>query len=44
MMAKIDVYVKEATKKLYYDRFYEAKMRDHTLTHDQFIRKLMGLR
>lgn len=44
MMAKIDLYVKDSTKKLYFDKFYEAKARDHALTHDQFLRSLMGLR
>lgn len=43
-MAKLELVVKDSTKELYYHEFYEAKIRDRNLTHDKFIRALMGLR
>lgn len=41
---KLEIVVSENTKKLYYSKFYEAKKIDNKLTHDEFIRQLMGLR
>lgn len=38
----IQINVRKDTHDLYYKKFYDAKANDHSLTHDKFIRKLMG--
>ena len=38
----IQINVRKDTHDLYYKKFYDAKAMDHSLTHDKFIRKLMG--
>ena len=38
----IQINVRKDTHDLYYKKFYDAKAVDHSLTHDKFIRKLMG--
>lgn len=43
-MARLELYVQDGTRKLYYQKFYEAKQRDNTITHDVFMKNLMGLR
>jgi|YelNatPaOPRAMG01_1025707.scaffolds.fasta_scaffold05413_12 hypothetical protein len=43
-MARLEFYVDELTKKLYYEKYYEAKQREHSLTHREFLRRMMGLR
>ena len=40
----LEISLDESTYNLYYHKYYDAKSRDHRLTHNEFLKQLMGMR